>query len=305
MSWLRRFGRIGAVGVLVGVALGCGPPIYTNACRNLLVGSTAGPVTDPALVEISGIHAGVRNPGVWWVHNDSGDTSRIFALDANGATRGVYTLTGAAAQDWEDIAVVPGPTEGSGVIYVGDIGDNAGSRSQIQVYRVTEPSVPATGPAASGALTAETLRLTYPDGPHDAETLIVDPIRGDLLVVSKRVTGGPQSVYRAPAGLAHQSTTQLEKVEDVPSAGTGAAYAITGGDVSATGDAVVLRTYGFVRVYPRVTGNALWTAFRSPGCNAAHHVESQGEAVGFDPAGTALVTVGEGTNQTIHISTVP
>src|SRR6476659_8499423 len=160
MFWVRRL--VQAVAVVV-VPVACAP-IYTATCQNKLVTSSAGPVTDPALTEISGIHVGVRNPGIWWVHNDSGDSARVFALDGSGAVRGTYSLTGATAVDWEDIAVVAGPTPGSGTIYAGDIGDNPLTRSEIQVYRVAEPDVPATGPAVTTSLTGvETLHLTYPD----------------------------------------------------------------------------------------------------------------------------------------------
>jgi hypothetical protein len=280
-------------------------PIYSASCQNKLVTSTAGPITDPALTEISGIHTGVRNPGNWWVHNDSGDTARVFALDATGAVRGTYSLTGATAVDWEDIAVVAGATPGSGTIYAGDIGDNALARTEIQVYRVAEPEVPATGPAVTTALAdVETLHLTYPDGPHDAETLLVDPATGDILVITKLLFGGTVGVYRAAAPLAAGSTTQLTKV-DTLTYPSGLANAVTGGDVSADGTAIVIRTYGNVRVYNRAGGTTLWAALHSSPCSAPLPSEGQGEAVGFDPAATSLVTVSEGANQLLHISSVP
>lgn len=293
-----------AVVAVAVVPVACAP-IYTAACQNKLVTSTAGPITDPALTEISGIHVGVRNPGIWWVHNDSGDTARVFALDGAGAVRGTYSLTGASAVDWEDIAVVAGTTPGSGTIYAADIGDNPLTRTELQLYRVAEPAVPATGPAATEALGGvEILHLTYPDGPHDAETLMVDPITGDVVVVTKLLFGGTVGVYRAAGPLAAGSTTQLTKVDDLtyPS---GLANSVTGGDVSADGKAVVIRTYGAVRVYNRVPANALWTAFRSAPCNAPLPSEGQGEAVSFNPGASALVTVSEGTGQTLHISSLP
>src|SRR5689334_130260 len=198
MLLVRRVLQAVVVAAMAIVPVACAP-IYVASCQNKLVTSTAGPVTDPALTEISGIHAGVRNPAVWWVHNDSGDTARVFALDGTGAVRGTYSLTGATAVDWEDIAVVPGATPGSGTIYAADIGDNARARTEVQLYRVAEPDVPATGPAVTTALGGvETLHLTYPDGPHDAETLMVDPPTGDVVIVTKLLTGGTVGVYRAP-----------------------------------------------------------------------------------------------------------
>src|SRR5690242_12499767 len=287
MLLVRRVLQAVVVAAMAIVPVACAP-IYVASCQNKLVTSTAGPITDPALTEISGIHTGVRNPGIWWVHNDSGDTARVFALDGTGALRGTYSLTGATAVDWEDIAVVAGATPGSGTIYAGDIGDNALARSEIQVYRVAEPAVPTSGPAVTTALSGvETLHLTYPDGPHDAETLLVDPATGDILVITKLLFGGTVGVYRAAAPLAAGSTTQLTKV-DTLTYPSGLANAVTGGDVAADGTAIVIRTYGNVRVYNRAGGATLWSALHTAPCTAPLPSEAQGEAVGFNPAATSL-----------------
>ena len=304
MVWMRKLVQAVVVVAIAVVPVACAP-IYTATCQNKLVTSSAGPVTDPALTEISGIHTGVRNPGIWWVHNDSGDTARVFALDSTGAVRGTYSLTGANAVDWEDIAVVAGATPGTGTIYAADIGDNPLTRTELQVYRVAEPDVPTTGPAVTTALSGvETLHLTYPDGPHDAETLLVDPATGDILVITKLLFGGTVGIYRAAAPLAAGSTTQLTKV-DTLTYPSGLANAVTGGDVAADGTAIVIRTYGNVRVYNRTGGTTLWAALHTPPCTAPLPSEAQGEAVGFNPAATSLVTVSEGANPTLHISSLP
>jgi len=280
-------------------------PIYDATCKNKLVTSSAGPITDPALTEISGIHAGVRNPKIWWVHNDSGDTARVFALDATGAVRGIYSFEATPAIDWEDIAVVAGATPGSGTIYAADIGDNARNRAEVQVYRVAEPAVALSGPALVTALAGvETLHLTYPDGAHDAEALILDPVFGDLVIVAKSFTGGAVNVYRAPANLASGSTTALTKVGQI-ALGPGLANAVTAADVTSDGRAVALRTYGAVKVFNRSTTNKLWTAFGAGACSAPLPSEGQGEAIGFRADGRQLATVSEGTNQMLHLSTVP
>ena len=290
---------------LVAIPAACGSPIYRASCNNTLVTSSAGPITNPALDEISGIHIGVRNPATWWVHNDSGDTARVFALDAAGTTRGTYAFSGTTAVDWEDITVVPGADPGTGTIYAADIGDNPLTRTEIQLYRVAEPAVPESGPADDLTLGGiETLHLTYPDGPHDAETLMIDPATNDVIVVTKLLTGGTVGVYRAAGPLAADSTTQLTRVADLtyPS---GLFDAVTAGDVSADGETVAIRTYGSIRVYKRTKGQDLWTAFTSKPCTAPFPGELQGEAVGFDATASSLATVGEGANQMLHFATVP
>jgi hypothetical protein len=280
-------------------------PISTPTCRHSLVTSSAGPITEPALTEISGIHAGVRNPDIWWVHNDSGDSARVFALDRTGAVRGTYAFDGIRAIDWEDIAVVAGTTPGSGVIYAADIGDNAANRAEVELYRVTEPAVALTGPAATAELPAvETLHLTYPDGAHDAEALIVDPVFGDIVIIAKSLSGGKVNVYQAPAHLAPGSTTALTTVGRL-ALGTGLGNAVTAADVTADGSAVAVRTYGRVLVYDRTTARKVWTAFAGTACSAPRPAEGQGEAVGFRADAKQLATVSEGANQWLHYSTVP
>ena len=111
-------------------------------------------------------------------------------------------------------------------------------------------------------------------------------------------------MYRAAGPLAAGSTTQLTKVADLtyPS---GLANAVTGGDVAADGSAVVIRTYGAVRLYNRAKDTTLWSAFSGIPCQAPMPSEIQGEAAGFNPAATSLATVSEGANPTVHISSLP
>ena len=111
------------------------------------------------------------------------------------------TVTAAQAEDWEDIAAGPDP-DGRPLLYVGDIGDNAPGGPTIDVYRVAEPQVGDTATAP-----AERLQLRYPDGAHDAEALLVDPLRGDLVIVTKVL--GAARAYRASARLPAGSQTTL------------------------------------------------------------------------------------------------
>ena len=210
------------VGAAVMVALAQSPsasalrtaarPVALNAvaaaCAGRLVSANAGTVAGGRLKEISGIDVGVVNPSRYWVHNDSGDSARIFALSPSGATRAVYTLSGAKAVDWEDIAVGGGPAAGVSYVYVADIGDNALSRAEIVVYRVREPKVGTRyGTFALSGVAA--LRLRYPDGAHNAEALVVDPRTGALVIIEKTSAGGDARVYSAPAGLRAGSLTTL------------------------------------------------------------------------------------------------
>ena len=68
-------------------------------------------------------------------------------------------------------------------MWVGDIGDNTESRESVQIADV---AVGGTG----GDVDARGARSRYPDGAHDAETLMRNPTTGRLYVASKGVFGG-------------------------------------------------------------------------------------------------------------------
>jgi hypothetical protein len=280
------------------------PPVLAAACQHTLVGSTTGSVASPAVTELSGISASRLVDGVWWVHNDSGDSARVFAIGDDGRDLGEYALAGATAIDWEDIEAGPGPVAGVSYLYVGDIGDDSSSRASIQVYRVPEPTVdPAVGPPPPQTLTGVArLTLVYPDSAHNAEALLVDPTSGAMLVVTKEPSGIAQ-VFRAPANLAAGTTTTLTQVATV---NLGVGGAVTAADVTPNGDVVALRTYLSVRLYRRSGGAPLEHAFASAlQCPGSAPTEVQGEALGFTRDGRGYVTASEGAHPAVHRFVAP
>jgi len=249
---------------------------------------------------VSGIASSRRNPGVLWAHNDSGGGPDVYAVGDDGADLGRFRLGGdATAVDWEDMTLGPGPQDGVDHLYMGDIGDNRSERDEVVVYRVAEPQVDAVAAAAAtpadGTIAAvDRLTLAYPDGAHDAETLLSDPVSGDLLVVSKQWDGEASSVYRLPADAAPGAPgapTVMERVGDVP--GVDGQMA-TSGDVSADGSLVALRTYAHVLVWDREPGQTVAEALAGKPCEAPAPAEIQGEALAFTPDGQGYVTVAEG-----------
>ncbi len=102
-------------------------------------------------------------------------------------------------KDWEALALGPCRDPDKECLYVGDIGDNMRHRRKIQIYRVEEPTVPLDGPPVRKKLKGtERFDCIYPDGPHDAEALFVDPIAGIPYLVTKERGGSAASVYRFP-----------------------------------------------------------------------------------------------------------
>ena len=68
-------------------------------------GKTMGHVSSHTVREESGLCASRRHTDILYTHNDSGDSARFFAIDANtGRLNATLTVTGATSHDWEDIA---------------------------------------------------------------------------------------------------------------------------------------------------------------------------------------------------------
>jgi hypothetical protein len=213
-------------------------------------------VTVPALTEASGL---VLSRGLLWTHDDSGGPATVLGI----STRGKLVRQAGLPQnvDWEDIAA-----RGS-MLYVGDIGDNATSRSSITVYRGSEA-----------------IELRYPDGPHDAEALLVD---GPRIVIVTKSLSGEAGIYtaRGPGTLRRAGSLQL-----------GLAEPVTGGD--STARLVVLRTYDRALVWTRRAGEPIAHALRGHPCKAGASLsdEGQGESIALARDGRSFWTLPEGPN---------
>lgn len=251
--------------------------------------NTTGTVADDALDEISGVAASRRNPGVYWVHVDSDGPATVWGIDETGATRGRVSITGATNVDWEDVAVGPGPVSGTSYLFVADIGDNAVTRKNVQVYRLPEPAVTATSAAA------DVVTLRYPDGPHNAEAFMVLPTTGDWYVVTKEANG-PSLLFRARKPGPGASTLVLEQLASLDVQPD----LVSAGDFSPDGSALVLRTYLSVRVFPILDGDVA-AALGRPDCRGPRVRDPQGEGIAFTPDGTAIVTLSEGKHPEFHV----
>ncbi|MBP7049753.1 MAG: hypothetical protein KBE65_01925 [Phycisphaerae bacterium] len=249
-------------------------------------GRRVGVVQSDLVREASGIVASRQNPGVLWVHNDSGDSARIFAINDKAEFLGVCNFAGVTARDWEDIAVGPGPEPNQPYLYIGDIGDNDAIYPGVTVYRVPEPRIDPAVPFKPMEIgPADAIRLTYPDGPRDAETLLVDPQTRDLYIISKREM--PSKVYLA---VYPQSTTEPTKMKRVTKLPWGFAVA---GDVSPDGRRVIVRGMLGASLWVRPAGEPLWRAFEGKRVRLALPRERQGEGICFDAQGAGYFTIGE------------
>ncbi|MDT4932142.1 MAG: hypothetical protein QOK11_34 [Pseudonocardiales bacterium] len=266
-------------------------------------------LADPRINEASGIAAGITSPGVVYVHNDSGDAPRFFALDARtGATLAVYTVPGAAALDWEDIAVAP-DARGVPSVWLGDIGDNNGVRREIQVYRVDEPRVdPTRRDVAVPSSPAEVWRLRYPDGAVDAESLAVAP-DGTPYVVTKSLLGS-STVFAAPRQARAGRIQQLRRLGSIQFAltSTPGPFSLaghlmaTGADVSRDGSLLTVRTYTDAYLW-RLRGGDVAAGLRRAPVRVALPEQPQGEGIAI--AGSRLLVDSERAGSAVYAVPIP
>ncbi|HTG86152.1 MAG TPA: hypothetical protein VL907_03930 [Pyrinomonadaceae bacterium] len=253
---------------------------------------------NPAIDESSGLAASRTNPNIYWTHNDSGDEPLVYAFDATGESRGVIRVAGAKARDWEDMAIGPGPNAGQSYLYLGDIGDNDKAREEIVVYRVVEPKLTDEDristqkkPRLSGP--SEAIRLRYPDGKFDAETLLVHPNSGNLYIITK-VALRNATVYEAVAPLVPGKVITMTRIGEIkiPSLLGGA---LTGGSISPDGRRIALCDYlqGYEVVLPAASKdfNDIWKQTVAP---FSLGQREQGESITYRADGKAVLATSEG-----------
>jgi hypothetical protein len=201
----------------------------------------AGLIETDDVKESSGLSAS-ECQDVLWTHNDSGNEALIYAMGTDGGHRGTWRVGGAQNVDWESVATYKDPG-GKCSLLLGDIGDNDETRTEVEIYRIPEPTVStdtatstSTNPLATEP--AQSMRLRYPDGSNDAETLLVHPWSGDIYVVTKKKSG-PAGVFRMQPAFGTGTVVMSTKITDisVPSSPEGH---LTGGSMSPDGRRVML-----------------------------------------------------------------
>lgn len=236
------------------------------------------------LLEISGVAASRINAGILYIHNDSGNSAQVYLTDATGADKGTLTLTTVGNRDWEDIAVGPGPVAGTSYIYVADIGDNDAKYSSVFIYRFPEPNLTGkTMPFVTNITAVDVIELKYPDGPRNAETLMVDPLTKDMYIASKESNISKVYVARYP-----QSTTATTTLSPVVQLYFNKA---TSGDISPDGTEILLRSNQSIWYWKLSAGTSISAGLITPPQIAPYaNNEPQGEGVGFAADGSGYYT---------------
>jgi hypothetical protein len=252
-----------------------------------------GAVTNVGIVEASGLAASRVQQGVYYTHNDSGHTAKVYAIDEQGQHLCTFVLGGWSARDWEDIAVGPGPDEGRSYVYVSDTGDNEAKWPSVCVLRMAEPISSGTPSSSSVTVTNyDVIRFVYPDGPRDAETLMVDPLTRDLYIVTKRE---PQvRVYRLPYPQSTSATVTAQHVATLNVSW------IAAGDISPSGYEILIKNGSTIYHWCRQAGQTIAQAMSAQPLTVPYTAEPQGEALCWNADGSGYLSLSEGASQHLY-----
>lgn len=248
----------------VGAAL-CGPGVAA-------ADQVAFTIDDERITESSGLVLNAERTGYWTV-NDSGDSGVVYALDRRGRVTGELRYR-AEPRDVEAVAMA------GNRLYVADIGDNQRNRDYVTVYFFDDPR------ATNETVTYRAYDFAYPDGPHDAETLLVDNA-GRLYLVTK---GGRGAIYAAPGVPSRQAVNRLVKVGDAP------AY-VTDGVFLPEDDRIALRTYVSVLMLDAISYRVVARAAAPP--------QPQGESIALTRDRRGLLLGTEGRPSTTYQIVIP
>ncbi|MFA5353392.1 MAG: hypothetical protein WC291_04120 [Thermodesulfovibrionales bacterium] len=246
-------------------------------------------LANKAINESSGLACGRANKDVFWTHNDSGGKPQLFAFGLNGEDLAVVTLTQARNRDWEDMASFS--YEGRHFLLVADVGDNLSRREDYTLYIVPEPELDAGKRKAAIAVASfQTIRFRYEDGPHNCESVGIDPQTRTIYLVSK-VYGYSCKVYSlpwqeggSPAPLVARAIATL----NIP--------VTTAMDISPDGLRAIVLTYIDAFEFVRSPKETWAQGFSRPPRHITMPERVQGESVCYGPDGKTLYLTSECEN---------
>lgn len=156
----------------------------------------------------------VSNNNQIWLHNDSGDSSKLYAIDTSQNILKTILITNSNNIDWEDITY-----DAQGNTYVADIGNNANSRQNLRILKILHPDS-----IAGTTTTAEEIRFYYPeqmtfpaadaDKNYDAEGIIY--FNDSLYIFTKDRTSPHQGytrLYQVPADTGYHAAVLLDSFQ--------------------------------------------------------------------------------------------
>lgn len=279
-----RVGVAAVVCALIGGTPALAQPSPTpGATDGGVKGTTVCTITTKDAIELSGL---VAVNGFLYAMNDGTDVAsrkRIYKFDSQCKLVGNPIRYNSGSLDPEDMALDP---DGS-TIWIGDIGDNQKERPTVALWKMVDDKT--SGP----------YRLSYPDGKHDAEALLIGadglPIiitktvdKAQIYVSTGQLVPNGDGVPMKLAGEITLPKTETENPFKVPGRVT-----VTGAAISPDRKKVVLRTYADAFEFQVPDGDIVKALTTGKPKITPLPNEIWGEAITYSPDGKSFWTVSE------------
>ena len=272
---------------------------------------------DP-ISEMSGMVKSKRFSDVYWLHNDSGDTARLFAVNGQGEVlfpsflsfHGQELKLGkkpwpghrinlAVNYDWEDIAV------DKDWIYIADTGNNGNARRDLGIY-----VVPEFNPAMiESSRSIRFYAFRYPQQEYfpakqwhyDSEALFV--LDNHIYLITKHRVAGRFSRFEKGANLYRlDNLASGEMNEAVLIDSHPGLFAITAADLSPDATQLAVLGYRQLSVFPAPESGDKWLSGQSRSLDLAGFGMGQIESVSWRAADSLLVGNEDGV---VYLVTLP
>ena len=252
-------------------------------------GKQIGTITDKSLDEVSGLVASRNNADVFWVNNDSGDKARLYAIHSSGKLLAKVEIEGVTSIDWEELSIGSGK-DGKSALYIFDAGDNDKVRDDYVIYRIPEPTSISDQKITKDLV--ESFPFSYPDGHHDCEGIFVDPVSGQIILITKTYKADC-GVYAFPMPLRAGEKVVLEKVGGKHIKSIERLRTVTGAAISPDGSRVAIRTYFGAFELERTKGKPLSTIFDNEPTIIKAPLLKQAEAIAYSLDGKSILMTSE------------
>jgi hypothetical protein len=238
-------------------------------------------VSDNKAQEASGIAPSNNFANSYWVIEDSGNEAGLHLIANDGKYKSFVNFP-LRNRDWEDIAAGVGPEANEHYLYIGDIGDNNLKNNQYFIYRILEPKDNQTE-----IPNFDTFKYHYPGNISlNAETLMLDPKTKDLYIISKDELN--VKVFKLPYPQSFTEENEAQFLGTIPY------WLITGGDISADGTEILIKSYVSVLYWKLKPNETIFQALSRPRDVGAPYIqENQGEAICWDIKAKGYFTISE------------
>ena len=230
------------------------------------------------ITETSGI---VVHESKIWLHNDSGDSARVFSYHLQTHELREHTLAHVTATDWEDIAIDRQRKR----LFIADTGDNRESRkdSSVIAYNIDTQQT-------------STFPLSYETGSIDIEAIAWDPPSQQIMLLSKGRGGTVHLFAFDPESPTNTPLKSLYQFPISPANGLNPER-ITAMDITQDGSLIAVRNYVSLFLWERDVDSTLSKTLSAKPCTYELPLQKQGESIGFSDDGQSLWTLSEGKNQ--------